>query len=83
MLVNYNLQLKLPDNFTWSEDEMSIWVLLKLYESGKMSAGKVCEILQVNRQGFLSLLDKYDISWGEINLTNIQNDWKNAQRYSC
>lgn len=82
MLKTYNLNLLVPQELQFSEEEMQTWIMLKLYESGNVSAGKVCEIFQINRQSFLKLLQTYQISWGEISSENLEKDFQNAQNYS-
>ncbi|MDR2346754.1 MAG: UPF0175 family protein [Planctomycetaceae bacterium] len=52
-MTTLTLQLELPDNCKLSEQEAKASLVLKLYEDGKLSAGKGAEILGITKREFI------------------------------
>jgi hypothetical protein len=52
-MTTLTLQLELPDNFELSEQEAKASLVLKLYEDGKLSAGKGAAILGITKREFI------------------------------
>ncbi len=50
--------------------------LVKLYEIGKISSGTAAKVLEMSRVEFLELLDKYKVSF--LNIDDLEDDMKNA-----
>jgi hypothetical protein len=52
-MTTLTLQLELPDNFVISEQEAKTALVLKLYEDGKLTAGKGASILGITKRKFI------------------------------
>ena len=50
--------------------------LVKLFEIGKVSSGTAARVLEMKRIDFLELLDKYKVSY--LNVDDLEDDLNNA-----
>ena len=62
------ISIEIPDSVVslWSsekqlEKELSYFSVIELVREGKVSVGKACELLQLNRWEVMSLLTQYDV----------------------
>ncbi|MDR2346753.1 MAG: UPF0175 family protein [Planctomycetaceae bacterium] len=73
-MTTLTLQLELPDNCKLSEQEAKASLVLKLYEDGKLSAGKGAEILGITMRKFI---ETYGTVCG-MTSEDLRRDYENA-----
>ncbi|NCQ11351.1 MAG: UPF0175 family protein [Bacteroidetes bacterium] len=71
------ITLNLPDNLTFSELDLKMWIAAKLYEEGKLSSGQAALMVGVSKRVFIELLAKYKVSLFNYDLNEIEADLNN------
>ncbi|MDR1964628.1 MAG: UPF0175 family protein [Planctomycetaceae bacterium] len=78
-MTTLTLQLQLPDNFELSEHEAQTALVLKLYEDGKLTAGKGAAILGMTKREFI---ETFGTVIHDMTPEELQRDYENACRAS-
>lgn len=63
-------------------NEASMLFASKLYEKGKLSLGQAAELAGLSKRVFIELLGKYGVSVFNYPISDIERDFKNAERYN-
>ncbi|MDR3197113.1 MAG: UPF0175 family protein [Planctomycetaceae bacterium] len=62
-MTTLTLQLELPDNFVISEHEAKMMFAAKLYDEGKLTAGKAAAMVGISKRDFLWEVPQYGIRY--------------------
>jgi len=69
-------QIELPEELEWSEADLRLFVAVKLYEAGKLTAGRAAETVGMTKRAFLESLGRFGVSMfqysGEELLDNVE-----------
>ncbi len=57
-------------------------VVLEQYKNGLISLGKVAELLKISKQEAMSLVNKLDIDWLELDKDELDRQFKSAKKYA-
>jgi predicted HTH domain antitoxin len=55
-------QIELPEELEWSEADLRLFVAVKLYEAGKLTAGRAAETVGMTKRAFLESLGRFGVS---------------------
>jgi len=55
-------QIELPEELDWSEADLRLFVAVKLYEAGKLTAGRAAESIGMTKRAFLESLGRFGVS---------------------
>ncbi len=70
--------LAIPDHFDLDENEMTMILASRLYESGKLSLGQAAELAGLTKRIFAELLGRYGVSIFNFPAEDIARDVVNA-----
>jgi predicted HTH domain antitoxin len=54
----------------------------QLFEKGKPTLGQAAELVRFSKRAFIEILGDYDLSICNYQISELENDIKNAQDYS-
>jgi len=66
------IELNIPTNTKYSEQELREFFVAKLYEEGLISSGTGAKILDIDRRDFILLLSKYDVYYINYELSDYE-----------
>jgi len=66
------IELNIPTNTKYSEQELREFFVAKLYEEGLISSGTGAKILGIDRHDFILLLSKYDVYYINYELSDYE-----------
>ncbi len=72
------VQLKVPNNIDFSDDDFSMYLASKLYEDSKLSAGQAARMVGLSKRTFIEVLGKFGVSIFSKDLVRLQQDIENA-----
>ena len=72
----------IPDTVDLDNNEAAMLFASKLYEKGKLSLGQAADLAGVSKRAFLELLGKYGVSVFNFPASDLEKDFKNAERYN-
>jgi predicted HTH domain antitoxin len=78
LIMQQNLQLKLPLFVNIDMGELSFILAARLYENGKLSLGQAAELAGVSKRTLMELLGNYGVSIFNYDSSEIEEDLKNA-----
>jgi predicted HTH domain antitoxin len=67
-------QVELPEELGWSEADLRLFVAAKLYEAGKLTAGKAAESVGLTKRAFLESIGRFGVSIFQYNGEELLND---------
>lgn len=70
------LSITVPASVT--EEEAKLFLALKLFEIGRLSAGQAAELAGYSKRTFLELLGKHGIAWLDYPADELQEDQRHA-----
>ena len=76
------ITIDLPDSLDINDREARMVFASKLYEMGKLSMGQAAELAGYSKRTFMELLADYGVSIFNYSPEELEQDVKNAQRYS-
>lgn len=76
------ITIDLPNSLDLNDKEARMILASKLYEMGKLSLGQAAEIAGYSKRTFMELLANYGVSIINHSPDELDQDLKNAQRYS-
>ena len=76
------LTINLPETTDLDEKEVTMLLAAKLYEQGKLSLGQAASLAGYSKRTFMELLGKYGVSVINYPADELDNDVKNAAKYS-
>ena len=66
------IELNIPTNTKYSEQELREFFVAKLYEEGLISSGTGAKILDIDKRDFMLLLSKYDVYYINYELSDYE-----------
>lgn len=76
------ITIDLPNSLDLNDKEARMILASKLYEMGKLSLGQAAELAGYSKRTFMELLANYGVSIINHSPDELDQDLKNAQRYS-
>ncbi|MFC2188285.1 UPF0175 family protein [Fulvivirgaceae bacterium LMO-SS25] len=76
------ITIDLPNSLDLNDKEARMIFASKLYEMGKLSLGQAAELAGYSKRTFMELLANYGVSIFNYSPDELDQDLKNAQRYS-
>jgi predicted HTH domain antitoxin len=76
------ITIDLPSSLELNDKEARMVFASKLYEMGKLSLGQAAELTGYSKRTFMELLADYGVSIINYSPDELDQDLKNAQRYS-
>ena len=76
------ITIDLPDSLDLNDGEARMVFASKLYEMGKLSIGQAAELAGYSKRTFMELLADYGVTIFNYSPEELEQDVKNAQRYS-
>ena len=76
------IQFNIPDTIDLNEREAKMLLASRLYEKGKLSLGQAAELAGLSKRAFMEILGDYGVSVFNYPESELDNDLKNARRYS-
>ena len=76
------LNIDIPDTFELSDREVKMALASKLYETGRLSLGQAAALIGYSKQTFMELLADYGVSLINHSPDELDEDLKNAEKYS-
>jgi predicted HTH domain antitoxin len=76
------ITIDLPNSLDLNDKEARMVFASKLYEMGKLSLGQAAELAGYSKRTFMELLADYGVSIFNYSQDELDQDIKNAQRYS-
>lgn len=76
------MTIVLPDSLDLNDGEARMVFASKLYEMGKLSMGQAAELAGYSKRTFMELLADYGVSIFNYSPEELEQNIKNAQRYS-
>ena len=73
------IELNFPDSIEIDNKELSIFIIAKLFEAGKISIGQAAEMAGVSLSDFMDTLFEYNISIFNYSASELASDVKNAE----
>ena len=73
------IELNFPDSIEIDNKELSIFIIAKLFEAGKISIGQAAEMAEVSLSDFMDTLFEYNISVFNYSASELASDVKNAE----
>lgn len=77
-----HLTIHIPAHLDLDERETKNFLAAKLYECGKLSLGQAAELAGYSKETFMELLGDYGVSFFNYPLEELDEDMRNAERYS-
>ena len=75
------IAIEVPDELEMPEDDIKLFLAVKLYEAQKMSLGNCAFIAGLTKRTFLELLGKYGVSLFNHSSENVLEDLQNAETH--
>ena len=72
-------QIELPEELDWSEADLRLFVAAKLYEAGKLTAGRAAESVGMTKRAFLESLGRFGTSMFQYSGEELLNDIERAK----
>lgn len=76
------ITINLPNTIDLGDMEAKMALASKLYELGKLTLGQAAELAGYSKETFMDLLGDYGVSLFNYPLEELDEDMKNAERYS-
>jgi predicted HTH domain antitoxin len=76
------LELKLPENFVFDEQDALMTLAAKFYQSGKFTLGQAAELAGLSKIAFMELLSFYGVNLIDYPVEELKSDVINAKNYS-
>ena len=76
------LTINLPSTIDLGDREAKMALASKLYELGKLTLGQAAELTGYSKETFMELLADYGVSLFNYPPEELDDDMKNAERYS-
>lgn len=76
-------QIELPEELEWSEADLRLFVAVKLYEAGKLTAGGAAESVGMTKRAFLESLGRFGVSMFQYSGEELLNDIERAKPRVC
>ena len=76
------ITFNIPDTVDIDKNEAAMLFASKLYEKGKLSLGQAADLAGLSKRVFMELLGKYGVSVFNYPISDIENDFRNAERYN-
>lgn len=76
------ITIDIPNSLDLNDKEARMVFASKLYEMGKLSLGQAAELAGYSKRTFMELLANYGVSIFNYSPDELDQDIKNAQRYS-
>jgi len=76
------ITINLPNTVGLGEKEAKMALASKLYELGKLTLGQAAELAGYSKETFMELLGDYGVSFFNYPPEELDEDMKNAERYS-
>lgn len=74
--------LNIPDTVDIDDREAHMLFALSLYEKGKLTLGQAADLVGISKKSFMEFLGDYNVPVLNHLSTDLDNDIKNARRYS-
>ena len=68
------MTLNVPEALEKQHEETVNFLAAKLYEAGKLSLGQAADMCGVDKEQFVSILDKFEVSYIQYSYEDILND---------
>lgn len=72
------ITLQLPDSLNLDEQEITMIVAARLYETGELSLGQAAEVARMTKRAFAESLGKYGVSIFNYPASDLAQDFENA-----
>jgi len=66
------IELNIPTNTKYNEQELKEFFVAKLYEEGMISTGIGAKMLNISKRDFMLLLSKYDVYYIDYDLSDYE-----------
>ena len=76
------LNIDIPDTLDLDDNEVKMALASKLYERGKLSLGQAASLTGYSKETFMELLADYGVAVISYAPDDLDNDIKNAEKYS-
>ncbi len=76
------LNIDIPDTLGLSDIEVKMALASKLYETGRLSLGQAASLAGYSKQTFMELLADYGVALINHDPDELDDDIKNAEKYS-
>jgi predicted HTH domain antitoxin len=64
------IELNIPTDIKYDEQELKEFFVAKLYEEGLLSSGTGAKMLNISKRDFILLLSKYDVYYMDYELSD-------------
>lgn len=76
------LSINIPDSADLDDNEVKMALASKLYERGKLSLGQAAFLAGYSKETFMELLADYGVDYINHSVDDLEEDIKNAEKYS-
>lgn len=76
------LSIDIPDTLELDEKEVKMALASKLYERGKLTLGQAASLTGYSKEAFMELLAEYGVTVINYSPEELDDDIKNAEKYS-
>jgi predicted HTH domain antitoxin len=76
------LTFNIPDTLDLDKRELTMLLVTRLYELGKLSLGQAAEMAGYTKRSFIEVLGKYNVSLFNYDINDLENDIRNASNYN-
>lgn len=76
------LNIEIPDTLGLNDNEVKMALASKLYETGRLSLGEAATLSGYSKHTFMELLVEYGVSVINHPPDELDDDLKNAEKYS-
>lgn len=73
------MTVKVPDNFTMNEQELSFFLAAKLYEQRRLSMGRAAEMAGADKRTFIENAGKCEVPIFNYNSEELEMEFKYAK----
>ena len=77
-----SMTVKVPENFSMNEQELSFFLAAKLYEQRMLSMGRAAEMAGVDKRTFIENVGKYGVSIFNYTAEELKEELENAKKYN-
>lgn len=76
------LTVELPDSANIDDKDAKMYLAARLYQTGKLSLGQAADVVGYSKETFLELLSEYGVSFFNYPPEEVEEDLKNARKYT-
>lgn len=74
-----SLEIQFPESLHLSNEEIKIFIAVKLYEAGELTIGQASEMSGLERNDFMAKLSLYNVDFFKYSASELETDLRNAK----